>query len=518
MSSGPVVNSNTPTPEELEVKAAELEARRLEAARALAVAKSSWWRRADPLVLAILAGALTLLGNMSVALWNSHSSIAQEKNKAADDLKLEQTKAHYNLVLQAMATSDAATAKRNIHFFIDAGLLDDDNCKIRNALEQDQPVLPSLSGTAPPTPPGLHSAPEIASLYNFPPGLDGRGETIGVLEFGGKVNSADLAAYFKSLNLPVPDITSVSMDGPKNNSSDADTQVMLDTEVVGSIAPRARIRVYFLPFKGSGFTAAMKQAETDHVAVLFTGWGQPESQWGDDEIKETNTALQDAAQHGITVLATAGDAGVTDGVNDGRRHVDFPASSPWVLAVGGTTLKSANGHIESETAWNSSNGAATGGGVSEKFDRPAWQSATPVPRRDDGSFGRGIPDVAASASPENGLSIIAQGRPAVLGGSSVAVPIFAGLITLIDQGVGYSIGYLNPSLYQEMGPAGVFRAITSGDNGVNGVKGYTAGPGWNAVTGWGRPDGSQLLDWLRTHPTSNHFNSSVTTPCQPLSK
>jgi hypothetical protein len=518
MSSGPVVNSDTPTPEELEVKAAELEARRLEAARALALAKSSSWRRADPLVLAILAGTLTLLGNMSVALWNSHSSVSQEKDKAADDLKLEQTKAHYNLVLQAMATSDAATAKRNIHFFIDAGLLDDDNCKIRDAIEKDQPVLPSLSGTAPPTPPGLHSAPEIAGLYNFPPGLDGRGVTIGVLEFGGKVNPADLATYFKSLNLPVPDVTSFSIDGPKNNASEADTQVMLDTEVVGSIAPRARIRVYFLPFRGSGFTAAIKQAETDHAAVVFTGWGRPESEWSDDEMKETNTAFEYAAHHDITVLATAGDAGVTDGVNDGRRHVDFPASSPWVLAVGGTTLKSTNGRIDSETAWNSAGGGATGGGVSEKFDRPAWQSAVRIPKRDDGNFGRGVPDVAASASPENGLSIIAQGRPAVLGGSSVAVPIFAGLIALIDQGIGYSIGYLNPSLYQEIGPAGVFHAITTGDNGVKGVTGYTAGPGWTAVTGWGSPNGSLLLDWLRKHPNSSHGNSPVTTPCHPVSK
>jgi len=142
MSSGPVPNPETPTSAELEVKAAELEVRRLEAEKALASTRSPWWRRADPLVLAIFAGALTLLGNMSVALWNSHSSVAQEQEKAADDLKLEREKARYNLVLQAMATSDASVAKRNIHFFIDAGLLEDSNCRIRDAIDQDQPVTP----------------------------------------------------------------------------------------------------------------------------------------------------------------------------------------------------------------------------------------------------------------------------------------------------------------------------------------------------------------------------------------
>jgi kumamolisin len=518
MSSEPVANLETPNTEELTVKAAELEVRRLEAEKALASSKSVWWRRANPLTLAILAGALTLLGNMSVALWNSHSSVAQEKEKAGDDLALEQAKARYTLVLQAMATSDAAVAKRNIHFFIDAGLLADSDCKIRDAIEQDQPVLPSLSGTAPPTPPGIHSAPEIATLYNFPPGLDGRGEVIGVLEFGGAINFSDLATYFKSLNLPVPDVTPVSIGGfGFKASKDDDPEVMLDIEIAGSVAPRARIRVYFAPFTIAGFANAVKQAEADGAAVLFTGWGQPESVWTDDEMTEINAAFESAASSGITVVATASDKGVTDGVKDGRKHVDFPASSPWVLAVGGTTLKSADGRIQSETAWKSSLGA-TGGGVSEKFARPDWQSSTPVPKRDGGGLGRGLPDVAASASPENGVSIFVDGHAVAIGGSSAAVPLFAGLIALIDQGIGYNVGYLNPRLYREIGPAGVFRSITLGDNGVDGVKGYAAGPGWTPVTGWGSPDGMKLLTWLRINRDPGHVVASGGSPCRPTSK
>src|SRR5215469_1720655 len=103
-----------PTPsssEELEVKTAELQIRRLEAAKAMAAMSLPWWRRADPLVVAIFAGVLTLLGNMAVTLVNNDNSINQEQKKASDDLTLEQAKPRYSLVLQAMTTNDAATAK-----------------------------------------------------------------------------------------------------------------------------------------------------------------------------------------------------------------------------------------------------------------------------------------------------------------------------------------------------------------------------------------------------------------------
>jgi hypothetical protein len=333
------------SPEELEVKAAELQVRRLEAAKAMAAISSPWWRRADPLVLAIFAGALTLLGNMAVALLNSSSSLNQEQKKAGDDLAIEQAKAKYNLVLQAMATNDAAIAKRNIHFFIDAGLLQDPDCRIRNAIDQDQPVLPALSGVAPPTPPGLHSAPEIATLYNFPSEFDGRGVTVGIVEFGGSIVPSDLTTYFKSLNLPVPDVAPVYVDGTKSNPDQGiDAQVMLDIEIVGAIAPRASIRVYFAPFTPGGFSHAIARATTDGVALLSIGWGNAESNWKDEEIKEINAALEQAARQHITVLTAAGDHGVTDGVTDGRRHVDFPASAGVVAAAPKPTGRSQSGY------------------------------------------------------------------------------------------------------------------------------------------------------------------------------
>jgi hypothetical protein len=484
---------------ELEIKAAELEVRRREADKALAAANARWWRRADPLVLAILAGVVTLLGNMAVTFVNGWISVKQERMKALDDLSLEQRKANYNLVLQAMATNNVEVANRNIRFFIDAGLLKDDDCKIRNAIEQNQPVLPSLSGTAPPPPAGTHSVPEIMMLYNFPRGFDGHGQTIGFIQLGGSVIPRDLEQYFKSLNLPPPDVTPVSIDGVRYHSGTiADNEVMINIEIAGSIAPRAHIQVYFAPNTETGYAHALEQAIADHVSVLGSGWGGPESKWKDEDIKTIDVLLETAAKKGITVLVAAGDGGVTDGMDDRQRHVDFPASSHWVLSVGGTTLKSEAGRITSETVFNSGD-AASGGGVSERFARPDWQSAVAVPPRDDGKFGRGVPDVVASADPKFGVPIIVHGKIERIGGTSGAMPLWAGLIALMNQALGYNLGYLNPRLYRELGPAGLFRTIRSGDNSMSGVKGYSAGESWSPVAGWGSPDGMKLLSWLRAN-------------------
>ena len=341
--------------------------------------------------------------------------------------------------------------------------------------------------------------------------------TIGILEFGGRYISSDSADYFKSLSLPVPDIASVFVDGfsPESGNQFMDGQVMLDVEIAGAIAPRAAIKVYFAPFTSAGFAHAVTRAATDHVAVLSTGWGQVEDRWKDEEIKEIDAALEQAARQQITVVVAAGDSGVTGGVNDGRRHVDFPASSPWVLSVGGTALKSEGGRITSETAWRSDQGTATGAGVSAKFDRPIWQSSVSVPNRDDGKSGRGIPDVAGSADPALGGPIIVHGNSAPIGGTSAAVPLWAGLIARIDQALGYNVGYLNPRLYQDIGPTGILRAITIGENGTDGVKGYSAGPGWNPVAGWGSPDGMKLLSWLRDHPAPPSESKVADAACLP---
>jgi kumamolisin len=196
---------------------------------------------------------------------------------------------------------------------------------------------------------------------------------------------------------------------------------------------------------------------------------------------------------GVTVLAAAGDGGGSDGVAGGPLVVDFPASSPYVLACGGTTLILAGSTISSEVVWNdlATGEGATGGGVSESFRLPAYQTAPPVPPAPNGFSGRGVPDVAGNADPATGYSVSIDGTSAVYGGTSAVAPLWAALIARCNQAEGAPLGFLNPSLYRPP-VALTCHDITSGTN-----EGYSAGPGWDACSGWGSPDGVRLLGALR---------------------
>jgi kumamolisin len=487
--------------EEREVKRIELEVRRRESEIAAQRASAPWWRRADPLALAVMGAFLTILGNMLVGYINNVATVAQAKRKAADDLALETRKGQYTLILQAIATNDAKTAARNINFFIATGLLDDKDGKIHHALSQFNPVLPSATGPAPSSPQAV-AVPEIARLYNFPADLDGDGQVIGMLEFGGGFRTTEVEAYFAATHRPAPNVLALSVGSAKNAPGDmaADAQIMTDIEITGAIAPRASLRVYFATFSAKGWVDAIHQATADRVTVLLVSWGQAEKAWVPDDMDLVNNALESAAKGGMTVVCAAGDGGVSDRIDDGLPHVDFPASSPWVLSVGGTSLVSRAGRVTSETVWNSGDGAgATGGGVSDKFERPDWQAKVSVPGRKNGTFGRGVPDVAATAW-DTMAKISIAGNQTAIGGTTVSAGVWTGLIALLNQGLGHNLGYFNERLYSEVGPAGVLRPITQGNNGIKGLKGYSAAPGWNPVSGWGTPDGAKLLEWLRDHP------------------
>jgi Papain family cysteine protease len=350
-----------------------------------------------------------------------------------------------------------------------------------------------------------HTVPYLARLYNFPTEFDGSGQTIGVLEFGGGYKESDLTTYFSDLAIPKPKVTWVSLDGARNTpsgASGADGQVDLDIEIAGAAAPGAQIVVYFAPMTLQGWLDVLNGVAKDdvhHPSVLMIGWGMPEGQelWSPQSMQAVNDALHTVATKGITICVAAGDTGVTNGLADGQAHVDFPASSPWVLAVGGTTMIALGHTIGSENVWNDGeSGGATGGGFSGLFPMPDWQAHANVPGG-AGHSGRGLPDVAANADPASGYQIRVDGVQQVIGGTGAAAALWGGFIATINQGLGRNAGYFNPALYTTLGPAGVFRSITRGDNGRDSVKGYAAGPGWNASTGWGAPNGRKLLSAMR---------------------
>jgi kumamolisin len=342
---------------------------------------------------------------------------------------------------------------------------------------------------------------QVATLYDYPTGLDGSGECIALIELGGGFNPTDLSTYWSQLGLSsTPTVTAVSVGNASNSPGDpngADGEVMLDIEVAGSIASGAKIVVYFAENTDAGFLNAITTAvhdTTNNPSIVSISWGGPESTWTQQAMTSMDEAFQAAAAMGVTVTVAAGDNGSTDGVNDGLQHVDFPASSPNVLACGGTRLVGSGSTITSETVWNelANNEGATGGGVSGIFPLPTYQSNASVPASTNpsGFVGRGVPDVAGDADPTTGYDTIVDGQSGVIGGTSAVAPLWAGLIALINQSIEKPVGFINPLLYSAPETSD-FDDITSGNNGY-----YSAGPGWDACTGLGSPIGAQIASTL----------------------
>ena len=340
---------------------------------------------------------------------------------------------------------------------------------------------------------------QIAQLYGFPAGATATDQTIAILEFGGGYRTADIKAYFKSLGQKAPKVTTVSVDGGKNapsNANSADGEVMLDIEVAAAVAPGAKIVVYFAPNTDQGFIDAIATAvhDTTHKpSVISLSWGAAESNWTTQSLKAIDAACQSAAALGITVTVATGDDGSTDGETDGQNHTDFPASSPHVLACGGTSIKTNGAAITSETVWNDlpTNGA-TGGGVSNFFPLPTWQANARVPKPVNPTGGRGVPDVSGNADPATGYLIRIDGDNYVIGGTSAVAPLWAGLIALANQQNGKSAGFIQPAIYTAKA-ASAFNDITSGTNYIGTPVGFKAGPGWDACSGLGSPIATKII-------------------------
>jgi kumamolisin len=388
-----------------------------------------------------------------------------------------------------------------------------------------------MTGSAPFTP------SEIAELYRFPRHADGTGQCIGVIELGGGYYREDLDTFFASIKQPAPKITDVSVSGAENkpanrgilaglmefmntaNESEKEflaheseaaqrkseqalntVETTMDIELVGSLAPGAHIVVYFAPNTEQGIYHALATAIADkqhRPSVISLSWGEPESAVSHLYMGLIDDVLKNAASLGVTVCVSSGDYGAHNQSHGGEVSVNFPASSPYVLSCGGTTLKATGKEIESEVVWNSvihGMRGASGGGVSHHFDRPHWQENLDVPHSPTGKGGRGVPDVAGPADPRSGCKIHIGGVDSVSCGTSAVAPLWAALVARLNHALEKPAGYLNSLLYQLAGrnhEKGVLRPVTHGENGV-----YHAGPGWNACTGLGTPVGDRLLEAL----------------------
>ncbi|MGQ0735880.1 MAG: S53 family peptidase [Acidobacteriota bacterium] len=415
---------------------------------------------------------------------------------------------------------------------IDAVLgLDDRPLLQRHGVVAGRPSLPGEDPRA------------VARAYAFPPGLDGRGQTVAIIELGGGFHPADLKNSLawrglrhpavrvrridRSRNRPAPpqDLRFVldrlglpaSKSGPasrgprravetrtlKKSKSYRQTsgatisredaqwamwtiEATMDIELIASLANGAALEVYFAPGTAHGqyhaLTAALDSPQ--NPSVISCSFGSCEDQLPPAYLRVMDRTLRLAALKGVTVCVSSGDKGAD--VQDGRPRVHFPASSPHVLACGGTHLDSAPPF--GEIAWEEPGMPAlkSGGGVSGFFAEPSWQSTAQVQRK-TGRSGRGVPDVAAKADLKTGYGIVVDGTCFPMGGTSAAAPLWAALVARLNQKLGTPIGYLTPLLYTPQF-RGATRDITRGTNGV-----FRASRGWDACTGWGSPNGMALL-------------------------
>ncbi|MBV8465524.1 MAG: S53 family peptidase, partial [Burkholderiales bacterium] len=296
-------------------------------------------------------------------------------------------------------------------------------------------------------------------------------------------------------------------------SWDMSAEVTMDIQIVAALCPAATVNVYFATFDQKGWIDLLDAVVADAASIpvsLSISWGLAEdsTDWTVSALQAISQRLQILAMHGVTTCVSSGDDGSGDQIDDGRGHVNFPASSPFVLAVGGTMLTT-DSPAQEVTWWESpgtrsGGGGATGGGVSVLFDRPSWQTVSVESINPNARDGRVMPDVAALAGAPM-YELLMAGKPMPDGGTSAATPLWAALLARVNAGLPAARRqrFLTPLLYAASGATTVgaagCRDIVSGDNisSPQPGKGYAAGVGFDAATGWGVPIGSKLLSILQ---------------------
>jgi subtilase family serine protease len=385
---------------------------------------------------------------------------------------------------------------------------------------------------------------QIEVAYGIRPlldrGINGRGETVVLPELAQARLLApvisdlrqDMSRFDSLFGLPPARLKVVTSLASSTSPWLANGEEVLDAENVHAAAPDAAITVVLVkptslnnPANAMAAAIAAVDVGTSQGSIIsISAAGQTGGEHCDTptEIDRLNAALKAAAAHHVTVIAASGDVGavgepcqVIKGLTGGAfppvKEVNLPAADPLVLATGGTSLNAshATGAYISETAWGLPFGSpgtqfqASGGGFSRRFARPGYQNGvTGI------AATRGVPDVAADASPHSGMAlVISDGGDQYTirnsGGTSASAPLWAGLIALVDQYAGRQLGFVNPAIYRIGHSAAyhdAFHDITTGNNTPtfpgHTIKRYTATSGWDPVTGWGSPNAHALIPLL----------------------
>lgn len=375
----------------------------------------------------------------------------------------------------------------------------------------------------------FRQAYDLTSLTNR--GFTGKGQTIVIIDsFGSPTALSDLQQFDAAYGLPDPPsfqqlapIGSVPFDPTNSDQRGWAEETSLDVQWSHAMAPDANIVVLTSPVsetqgvQGMPEFLQLEQFALDHHLgkIISQSWGTTENTLftpdGQKVLDGFNAFYQRAALNGMSVFASAGDAGTGNPDVNGNIFpfptVGFPASSPWLTAVGGTSLfTDANGNYQNETVWNDRVGSATGGGVSQTFHEPFYQFLLPKSDQQLLNGHRGLPDIAMNADPRTPVPVFlgflgSRSGFRLFGGTSEGSPVWAGLTAVANQFVGHPVGFLNPVLYalgfNQHVAANVFHDITVGNNSQPPIPGFNATPGWDATTGWGTPIVQPLFQALK---------------------
>lgn len=317
-----------------------------------------------------------------------------------------------------------------------------------------------------------YTAAQVAQRYSFPT-VSSSTQRVAIIELGGGYTAADVAAYCTKNGFPVPPIRAISVDGalnaPTGNPDGPDGEVALDVQVIiGATRGLVALDIYFAQNTSTSFANAFKQIAADNLAcAVSVSWGQNERGWGSAAIAAMSQEIALCESLGMSVFLASGDNGSSDGSRG--QNADYPASDPSGCGCGGTTMPASG----VETVWNGS-----GGGYSQSFPRPSWQTIS--------GMARGVPDVAGDADPATGYEVVIDGQWGVIGGTSAVAPLWAALTALLVTITGKRLGNMAKLLWSL--PAGETNDVTSGSNGA-----YNAGIGWDPCTGLGTPNGAKIL-------------------------
>jgi kumamolisin len=412
----------------------------------------------------------------------------------------------YAAHIQAIFMDELPTAKSNrvLYKMTDDGkLVDGEGKPVRLAASEDPDANFVKQGG--------YRATEIAKAQNIPLRTGGAGQHGGFFSLSGGIDLPDYNRFFPEHNMEQPNpLRIVEVDGAKNspNSKDGgDTENSLDAIQLQSIAPKANIDMILGKNSDQGLIGVVVRGIFPRFgeaqkSVLSSSWGLAEGSQTTQAVNTLGLQFRMAAIRGVQIFAGAGDNGAK--ANTAFYQPEYPASDPYVTGVGGLRMiLSAEGKLAGVTTWDEGEHSSTGGGISKLFSVPWWQKSFKLPFNIDTHLpGRGSPDISTNAAKATGYPVHVNGENYVIGGTSAGAPLYAGMMLNINAELAalgiQQVTPLNPWMYARGSDKKIFHDVVTGGN-----HGYQAGDGWDAATGLGWVDGTEMLNAMIANQTAS---------------